>query len=116
MLKAALLKVAGSPALNRQVTRNRLARRVADRFIAGGTLEDAERVIRALNDRGVTVALDYLGENTESEAQARETAGAYLSVLDRVPTAGLDATLPVALPVLSRVVRRELAFEEASRV
>jgi proline dehydrogenase len=116
MLKAALLKVAGSPALNRQVTRNRLARRVADRFIAGGTLEDAERVIRALNDRGVTVALDYLGENTESEAQARESAGAYLAALDRIQDTGMDANISVKLTAMGLDLRRELAFEEASRV
>ncbi|HET6748670.1 MAG TPA: proline dehydrogenase family protein [Actinomycetes bacterium] len=116
MLKAALLKVAGSPALNRQVTRNRLARRVADRFIAGGTLEDAERVIRALNDRGVTVALDYLGENTESEAQARETAGAYLAALDRIQDGGMDANISVKLTAMGLDLRRELALEEASKV
>jgi proline dehydrogenase len=116
MLKATLLKAAGSPALNRQVTRNRLARRVADRFIAGDTLEDAEQVIRTLNDRGVTVALDYLGENTESEAQARETAGAYLAALDRIQDGGMDANISVKLTAMGLDLRRELALEEASRV
>jgi proline dehydrogenase len=116
MLKATLLKAAGSPALKRQVTRNRLSRRVADRFIAGDTLEDAERVIRALNDRGVTVALDYLGENTESEAQAREAAGAYLAALDRIQDGGLDANISVKLTAMGLDLRQELAVEEASRV
>jgi proline dehydrogenase len=116
MLKATLLKAAGSPALKRQVTRNRLARRVADRFIAGDTLEDAERVIRALNERGVTVALDYLGENTESEAQAREAAGAYLAALDRIQDGGMDANISVKLTAMGLDLRQELAVEEASRV
>jgi len=39
MLKATLLKAAGSGFLQRQVTANPIARRVADRFIAGHTLE-----------------------------------------------------------------------------
>src|SRR5512133_3191419 len=97
MLKATLLKAAGPAFLQRQVTSNPIARRVADRFIAGNSLDEAEHAIRTLNAGGMSVALDYLGENTESEAQARESTGAYLAAM------GLD-------------IRQDLALEEASRV
>jgi proline dehydrogenase len=116
MLKATLLKAAGSPSLKRLVTRNPVARRVAGRFIAGDTLDEAERVIRTLNDRGVSVALDYLGENTESEAQARESTGAYLAALDRIQEGGLDANISVKLTAMGLDLRQELAIEEATRV
>src|SRR5512132_3236721 len=116
MLKATLLKAAGSPFLQRQVTANPIARRVADRFIAGNTLDEAEHAIRTLNAGGMSVALDYLGENTESEAQARETAGAYLAALDRIQDTGMDANISVKLTAMGLDLRRELAFEEASRV
>jgi proline dehydrogenase len=116
MLKATLLKAAGSPSLRRLVTRNPVARRVAGRFIAGDTLDEAERAIRTLNDRGVAVALDYLGENTESEAQARESTGAYLAALDRIQEGGLDANISVKLTAMGLDLRRELALEEAARV
>jgi proline dehydrogenase len=116
MLKATLLKAAGSPSLKRLVTRNPVARRVAGRFIAGDTLDEAERVIRTLNDRGFSVALDYLGENTESEAQARESTGAYLAALDRIQEGGLDANISVKLTAMGLDLRQELAIEEATRV
>ena len=116
MLKAALLKAAGSPTLKRQVTRNRLARRVADRFIAGDTLDDAVAVIKTLNAKGATVALDYLGENTESEQQARESTAAYLQALDRVMEEGLDANISVKLTALGLDVRANLALEESAKV
>jgi proline dehydrogenase len=116
MLKATLLKAAGSPSLRRLVTRNAVARRVAGRFIAGDTLDEAELAIRRLNDRGIPVALDYLGENTESEAQARESAGAYLAALDRIQEGGLDANISVKLTAMGLDLRRELALEEATRV
>jgi proline dehydrogenase len=116
MLKATLLKAAGSPSLKRLVTRNAVARRVAGRFIAGDTLDEAELAIRRLNDRGIPVALDYLGENTESEAQARESAGAYLAALDRIQESGLDANISVKLTAMGLDLRRELALEEATRV
>jgi proline dehydrogenase len=116
MLKATLLKAAGSPSLKRLVTRNPIARRVAGRFIAGDTLDEAEPAIRTLNDRGVSVALDYLGENTVSEAQARESTGAYLAALDRIQEGGLDANISVKLTAMGLDVRQELAIEEAPRV
>jgi len=116
MLKATLLKAAGSASLKRLVTRNPVARRVAGRFIAGDTLDEAERAIRTLNDRGVSVALDYLGENTESEAQARESTGAYLAALDRIQEGALDANISVKLTAMGLDLRQELALEEATRV
>jgi proline dehydrogenase len=116
MLKATLLKAAGSAFLQRQVTANPVARRVADRFIAGNTLDDAEQAIRALNARGMSVALDHLGENTESEAQARESTGAYLAALDRIQERGLDANISVKLTALGLDIRPDLALEEASKV
>jgi proline dehydrogenase len=116
MLKATLLKAAGSPSLKRLVTSNPVARRVARRFIAGDTLDEAEQAIRVLNDRGVSVALDYLGENTESEAQARESTGAYLAALDRIQEYGLDANISVKLTAMGLDLGLELALEEATRV
>jgi proline dehydrogenase len=116
MLKATLLKAAGSPSLKRLVTSNPVARRVARRFIAGDTLDEAEQAIRVLNDRGVSVALDYLGENTESEAQARESTGAYLAALDRIQEDGLDANISVKLTAMGLDLGQELALEEATRV
>jgi proline dehydrogenase len=116
MLKATLLKAAGSAFLQRQVTANPIARRVADRFIAGHTLDKAEHAIRELNARGVSVALDHLGENTESEAQARDSTGAYLAALDRIQERGLDANTSVKLTAMGLDIRPELALEEASKV
>jgi proline dehydrogenase len=116
MLKATLLKAAGSEVLRRQVTRNPVARRVAGRFIAGHTLAEAEQTIRELNARGVTVALDYLGENTESEAQARAAAAAYVAALDRIQDSGMDANISVKLTALGLDVAPALAREEAGRV
>ena len=116
MLKATLLRAAGSQVLHRQVMRNPVSRRVAGRFIAGNTLEDAERVVRELNARGITVALDHLGENTESEAQARAASAAYLAALDRIQETGLDANISVKLTAMGLDIGRDLALEEARKV
>jgi proline dehydrogenase len=116
VLKATLLKAAASPRLKRQVTSNPVAWRVARRFIAGNRLDDAERVIRELNSRGVSVALDHLGENTESAAQARAASAAYLAALDRIQDEGLDANISVKLTALGLDIGADLVAEEAAKV
>jgi len=116
VLRATLLKAAGSPTLRQQMTSNPVARRVARRFVAGDTLDDAERVIRALNADGIAVALDHLGENTESEGQARAATASYLAALDRIQEQGLDANISVKLTALGLDIGGRLADEEAAKV
>ncbi len=116
MLKATLLKAAASPTLKRQVTSNPVAWRVARRFIAGSHLDDAEQTIRELNGAGMSVALDHLGENTESEGQARAATAAYLAALDRIQEERLDANISVKLTALGLNIGPDLAAEEAARV
>ena len=116
MLKATLLKAAASPTLKRQVTSNPVAWRVARRFIAGSHLDDAEQTIRELNGAGMSVALDYLGENTESEGQARAATAAYLAALDRIQEERLDANISVKLTALGLNIGPDLAAEEAAKV
>jgi len=116
VLKATLLKAAASPTLKRQVTSNPVAWRVARRFIAGSHLDDAEQTIRELNGAGMSVALDHLGENTESEGQARAATAAYLAALDRIQEERLDANISVKLTALGLNIGPDLAAEEAARV
>ncbi len=116
MLKATLLKAAASPGLKRQVTSNPVAWRVARRFIAGNQLDDADQVIRELNARGASVALDHLGENTESASQARAATAAYLAALDRIQDEGMDANISVKLTALGLDIGPDLAAEEAAKV
>jgi proline dehydrogenase len=116
VLKATLLKAAASPMLKRQVTSNPVAWRVARRFIAGDQLDDAERTIHELNSAGMSVALDHLGENTESEGQARAATTAYLAALDRIQDQGLDANISIKLTALGLDLGHDLAAEEAAKV
>src|SRR5262245_31915337 len=60
------------------------ATRVARRFVAGETLDDAIIAIRRLNDKGIVVTLDHLGENVHTEADATRATQAYLDLLDRI--------------------------------
>ena len=70
----------------RAITRWGFAWKAASRFIAGENVEEAIRVIRELNGRGIQATLDHLGENTtrpEAARQAAEEVIHALQVLDR---------------------------------
>src|SRR5512142_1915286 len=74
-----------------------VAWRMASRFIAGTKLEDALRVIRELNAKGLNVTLDHLGEHTSTPEEASEATGAILTTLDAIKKSGLCANVSIKL-------------------
>jgi len=93
MLRALLLGLSESRRLARWVTGNSTSRRMARRFVAGETLDDAIAAARACNQAGMRVSLDFLGENVASEAEARQVQRMYFGVFDRIAAEKLDANV-----------------------
>ncbi len=84
MMRAALLALSTQPGLGRALDRWPLTRRLVRRFVAGTELEAALAVIQGMQERGLSTAITYLGENVASEAEARAAAAAYLEILDQI--------------------------------
>ena len=74
-----------------------LARRLATRFVAGETLDDALRVAGKLNREGITVTLDHLGESVTSLEEAASARDVYLRTLDAVHSAGIQGNVSLKL-------------------
>jgi proline dehydrogenase len=99
------------------MTEHRLARRVADRFVAGDTLEAGMDAARQLHERGIAAMLDHLGENVESERQAAAAADTYVRALKRIrESPELDCNISVKLTQLGLDVSTELCRENMERV
>jgi proline dehydrogenase len=116
VLRSTLIRAGASPALRRQVSANPLAARVAGRFIAGDTLDEAATAVEALNRRGITAALDFLGENTTARHEAAQASASYLAALDRIAERELDANISVKLSALGLHLGGDVAVEEATRL
>ena len=71
MLRKTLLYLSNQQNVFSFVRRNRLAKRMASRFVAGETIEEALPAVRTLNARGITASLDLLGESVHREEEAR---------------------------------------------
>ena len=111
MMRALLLELSASPRMAYWVTHNATSRRVARRFVAGETLEDALAAARASNQAGMTVSLDFLGENVKSEAEARHVREMYLGVFDRIAQEKLDANVSLKLTQLGIDLNEALCRE-----
>lgn len=84
LARALVLKTAALPPVEGLVRKSPLFRPLVHRFIAGDTLEEAIAASEALLARGLRITLDYLGENTASEAEALEAKKTYIAMLHRI--------------------------------
>ena len=89
-------------------TRTRVGRRVALRFVAGETLDEAVAAVRRINAAGMSVSLDHLGEHVADTVAACAARDAYLACLDRIAAEGLDANISVKLTQLGMGLDDEL--------
>ena len=100
MLRSTLLKLSESKGLANWVTSNGTTRRMARRFVAGETLDEAIEAARASNSAGMLVSLDYLGENCATTSDAQRARDAYLEVFERIHKENLDANVSCKLTQL----------------
>jgi len=82
MLRSFLIYLSKAAWAQNLVTHWSFAWRTASRFIAGTKLEDAMRVVKELNAKGINVTLDHLGEHTNTPEEARQAAEDIFATLD----------------------------------
>ena len=74
-----------------------IVRRVAAPYIAGPTLDDARRVVAALNAEGMRATVDVLGEKISRPDEAEAIARAYGDALAAIEADGLEANISIKL-------------------
>lgn len=95
MLKESLLYLSESRAAQRLVTRTPVSRQLAERFVAGETLEQAIRAARELNRSGLTVTLDYLGESVTSRTEAERATDMAVRTLEQIASSGIEGNISI---------------------
>lgn len=69
------------------------ARKMARRFIAGETLDDAVRVVRELNEKGIKGLMNEVGEAISTREEATAAAQVFKATLQRIADEGLDSSI-----------------------
>lgn len=97
--------------VRRLFTETRPGKGLAHRFVAGDDLAQAITLTRRLNESGMTVSLDHLGEHVTSTDEAESARDDYLACLEAIGAAGLDASISIKLSQLGLGLDDELAAE-----
>lgn len=100
MLRSTLLRLSESKSFARFVTSNASTRKMARRFVAGETLDEAIVAARECNNAGTLVSLDYLGENVATTSDAQRARDAYLEIYERIARENLYANVSCKLTQL----------------
>jgi proline dehydrogenase len=116
MLRDTLLYLAQNESLRKFVISNRAIRGVSRRFVAGEGLDDAIEAVRALNQQGMHVSLDHLGENVADAKEARAAAQDYIKILERIQQTGVDANISIKLTALGLDISQEMCEENVRRI
>jgi proline dehydrogenase len=114
VLRAAFISLSGSKSLRSVAEKTWFGQRVSRRFVAGTTIDDALAAARAMNDRGLGVSVDNLGENVTNADEARHSAQLYHQLLDRMSELGLAANISLKLTHLGLDVEAKMAYNIAS--
>jgi proline dehydrogenase len=86
----------------------------AGRFVAGETIDECVRALRALNERGLAANTTLLGEDVANEAEA--VADEYVRILERLHAERLRANVALKLTHLGLHVDEEVAHANVRRV
>jgi proline dehydrogenase len=116
LLRAALLYLSDAAWARAFITHFGLARRMASRFVAGETTEDAIRAIQGLNGRGIHATLDHLGESVTNREEAIHAADVAVRDLERIHDAGVRSNVSIKLTQMGLDLGEAFCIENVRRI
>ncbi len=114
--RKAVLGVADIPKVREIFETNDRARQMVSRFVAGESAEEAIAIASGFKAQDITVTLDLLGENVNSEEAASMAVVSYADVLRQAAAAGLEPNVSVKLTMLGMDLSDELTTANLHRI
>jgi proline dehydrogenase len=99
-----------------QLFPKRLVRTFGMRYIAGGNLSDAVRVVRDLNSKKMMATVDVLGENVSTKEESLMAVQAGEEVLHTINGNHLDANLSIKLTQFGLRIDEEFCYSNVKRL
>ncbi len=93
-----------------------MARPLSARFIAGMTLAEALAAVRSVNQQGMTVSLDHLGEDITSLAEAEGFREIYLQTLNAIESGGVRGNVSLKLTQFGLDLSEQACWDNVRRV
>jgi len=80
------------------------------KYIAGETIEDAIRVCKELNAKGIKITIDLLGEFITKLEEAEKNKDAYLSIIDRIQSEKIDGNYSLKPTMFGLLIDKETCY------
>ncbi len=88
----------------------------AARFVAGETIGQAVKVIKELNNKGLVVTIDYLGEFVDNEKEANEMAEHCIEAIEAIGKENLNSQLSLKLTSMGLDISDEIVLNNMNRI
>jgi proline dehydrogenase len=86
------------------------------RYIAGENLEDAVKLVKSLNEKGIYATIDVLGEAIKNKEEAIKDKCKCLEVLDAIKKNNLMANLSIKPTQMGLGMDEEFAYQQVSEL
>lgn len=116
MIRSAMLAVTDRSITRKMITDTAVGRAMAERFVAGDTLDSAIAVTRDLNARGMHVSLDHLGEHVSEIEEVEAARDSYLACIDEIAANDLDANISIKLTQLGMGIDDDVAARNLDEI
>ncbi len=116
MLRSLFISLSKAEWAKEQIMRWEFSWNMATRFVAGETLESAIEAARTLNEKGINVTLDHLGEFTTNPQEARRAAEDVIRMLEAIHAAGVRAGVSIKLSQMGLTLSKELCAENLRNI
>ena len=114
MLRELFISLSESRWLRAAAERSSIGKRMSGRFVAGTEVEHALGVAQVLNESGLGVSIDNLGENVTTSEEALHSVSLYRQLLAEISSRGLNANVSLKLTHMGLDVDSKLAYDNVS--
>ncbi len=116
MLREFFLYLSQAAWAQRAVTGLSLGRKMAQRFVAGSTIEEAIAVLRGLNQKRMYATLDFLGESVKTAEEAQRARDEYRLALRHIADSAVQANVSLKLTQFGLDIDQRLCSENVLAV
>lgn len=111
MLRQFFIALSESKRLRGIAERSAFGQKASQRFVAGTTVEEVMAASKVMNDAGIAVTMDVLGENVSNADEARESVAVYHRLLEEIHSRRLNGNVSVKLTHVGFDIDREMCRE-----
>jgi proline dehydrogenase len=116
MFRQSLFFLSESDTARRLVTGTPFSRHLAQRFVAGETLDEVMAVARSCNEQGLSVSLDYLGEAVSRQEEVTRAVETARLTIERIVAEGIDGNISLKPTQLGLEIDADFCRESVARV